>query len=180
MSLTIGRLAREAGTKVETVRYYQRAGLLPVPNREAGCYRSYGPSDLTRLRFIRRARALGLPLASIAALLDLAERRDEPCEAVDRIVRTHRDDLAVRIADLVNLHHELDRLIERCDGDRVARCRILEALTPEPTRETERALAGRRAGISDPAAEPSEDRVSGSAIRPGSDRAPPRPTGKGR
>ncbi|WP_347814904.1 MerR family DNA-binding protein [Aureimonas sp. SK2] len=151
MPLTIGRLAEQAETKVETVRYYQRAGLLPIPEREDGGFRTYGSEHVRRLRFIRRARALGLPLASISTLLDLSERRDDPCAAIDRIVRRHRNDVEARIADLVKLRQELDNLLERCDCTRVAECRIVETLTPDPL----------------PSAEEEKDRMSALGHRPG-------------
>src|SRR5690606_5466354 len=88
--LTIGEMAHMADTKVETVRYYERIGLLAAPARTAGNYRAYGQDHLARLSFIRRARGLGFSLDQIRALLDLADQSDRPCDAVDAIAKVHR------------------------------------------------------------------------------------------
>src|SRR3546814_15234616 len=74
MNLTIGEAARATGTKAETIRYYERIGLLPRPGRTAGNYRSYGADDVARLSFVRRARGLGFSLDQVRELLDLSAR----------------------------------------------------------------------------------------------------------
>lgn len=130
--LGIGALARATGTKVETIRWYERVGLLPHPARSAGNYRSYGAAHLARLSFIRRARDLGFSLEQIRALLGLAEQRDQPCEAVDAIARTHLEEVERKIADLQALQRELASLVHRCRHGRVAECGIVEALSPRP------------------------------------------------
>jgi DNA-binding transcriptional MerR regulator len=86
-SLSIGDLARTTGTKVETIRYYERTGLLPPPPRTGGNYRAYRAEHLARLSFVRLARDLGFSLDQIRALLDLADKRERSCEAVDVIAR---------------------------------------------------------------------------------------------
>lgn len=129
-NLGIGALAKATGTKVETVRWYERVGMLPTPARTSGNYRSYGEAHLGRLSFIRRARDLGFSLEQIRALLDLAEERDRSCEAVDAIAREHLDEVDRKIADLEALRRELDSLIGQCRHGRVAECRIIEALAP--------------------------------------------------
>lgn len=89
--LTIGHLARETATKVETIRFCEKTGLLPAPARTSGNYRAYGTEHLNRLSFIRRARDLGFSIAQIRALLGLADNKEQPCEAVDAIApRTSR------------------------------------------------------------------------------------------
>lgn len=128
--LRIGDLAKATGTKVETIRYYERAGLLPTPGRTPGNYRAYGPAHLNRLSFIRRARDLGFTIEQVRELLDLADDRDRPCEAVDAIAREHLAEVERKIADLNALHHELAELIGRCRRGTVAECRIVEALSP--------------------------------------------------
>ena len=85
--MTIGDLARRTGAKVETVRYYEKAGLLPAPARTAGNYRAYEPEHLARLNFVLRARRLGFSLDQVRELLGLADERDRPCDAVDAIAR---------------------------------------------------------------------------------------------
>ena len=128
--LNIGALARVTGTKVETIRWYERVGLLPVPARSAGNYRTYGEPHLGRLSFIRRARDLGFSLEQIRALLDLAEDRERSCDAVDVIAREHLDEVDRKIADLQALQRELASLIGQSRHGNVAECRIIEALAP--------------------------------------------------
>lgn len=129
-SLNIGALARATGTKVETVRWYERVGLLAAPARSAGNYRTYGQPHLNRLSFIRRARDLGFSLDQIRTLLDLAEDRDRSCEAVDGIAREHLDEVDRKIADLQALRRELDALVGQCRHGKVSECGIIEALAP--------------------------------------------------
>ena len=129
-SFSIGALAKATGTKVETVRWYERVGLLPAPARTPRNYRTYGAAHLGRLSFIRRARDLGFSLDQIRALLDIAEQRERSCEAVDAIAREHLDEVDRKIADLQALRRELDVLIGQCRRGKVAECRIIEALAP--------------------------------------------------
>jgi Cu(I)-responsive transcriptional regulator len=128
--LSIGDLARATGTKVETIRYYERTGLLPLPPRTGGNYRVYGARHLARLSFVRRARSLGFSIGQIKTLLDLAEQRDRSCEAVDAIVREHLAEVERKLADLSALRRELASLIGRCRHGSVAECRVLDALAP--------------------------------------------------
>ena len=129
-AFSIGHLARITGTKVETVRYYERIGLLPAPARTAGNYRAYGPDHLNRPSFVRRARDLGFSIEQVRELLGLADDRDRSCEAVDAISREHLRQVERKIADLVALRRELDGLIGQCRRGTVAECRIIEALSP--------------------------------------------------
>ncbi|MEQ8968693.1 MAG: helix-turn-helix domain-containing protein [Azospirillaceae bacterium] len=128
--LTIGEAAKAAGTKPETVRYYERLGLLPPARRTEGNYRLYGPRDVERLRFLRRGRDLGFGLDDLRALLALADDPERDCAEVDRIARAHREAVERKIADLESLAGELRRLEVQCRGGRVAECRIIEALSP--------------------------------------------------
>lgn len=130
MAFTIGELGKATGTKVETIRYYERIDLLPKPDRTAGNYRAYARVDLERLSFIRRARDLGFPLEQVRALLDLADRRDQPCENVDELVEAHLADVARKITDLEALQRELGNLLSQCGRGTIAECRIIEALGP--------------------------------------------------
>lgn len=129
-ALTIGMLATVTAAKVETIRYYERIGLMPEPARSAGNYRTYGGAHVSRLRFIRRSRDLGFTIEQIRALLDLADQRDRDCEIVDAIAREHLLAIERKIADLNALSAELRALIDRCAGGTIARCRIIEALSP--------------------------------------------------
>jgi len=132
-NLGIGDLARVTGTKVETIRYYERTGLLPSPPRTAGNYRAYGQHHLGRLSFIRRARDLGFSIEQVRALLDLADQRERSCEAVDVIAREHLSEVERKLADLTALHRELTALLGHCRHGTVAECRIIEALAPMPS-----------------------------------------------
>lgn len=127
----IGALARATGTKVETVRWYEKVGLLPAPTRSTGNYRTYGEAHLGRLTFIRRARELGFSLDQIRALLGLVGQPDLPCEAVDVIAREHLAEVDRKIADLQALRRELNSLIGQCGCGTVSECRIVEALAPD-------------------------------------------------
>lgn len=128
--LLIGDLARSAGTKVETIRYYERIDLLPAPARTASNYRRYNSLHLGRLSFIRRARDLGFSLAQIRDLLSLSDQKDRPCEAVDCIAREHLREVERKIADLKALHRGLASLIGQCSRGTIAECRIIDALAP--------------------------------------------------
>ncbi len=130
MALSIGDLARATGTKVETIRYYERIGILPAPARTAGGQRAYAPDHLRRLAFVRRARDLGFGLDQVRALLDLADQPDRDCAAVDAVARVHLAEVDRKLADLAALRRELADLVDRCGHGRVAECRIMEALLP--------------------------------------------------
>jgi Cu(I)-responsive transcriptional regulator len=128
--LPIGELGRLTGTKVETIRYYERIGLLAAPERTAGNYRAYGPEHLNRLSFIRRSRDLGFSIEQVRALLDLSDDRARPCEAIDAIAKEHLTEVDRKIADLRALRRELANMINQCRCGTVADCRIIEALSP--------------------------------------------------
>lgn len=130
MGFSIGQLAKATGTAVETVRYYEKIGLLPEPPRTAGNYRSYGPDDVARLSFIRRARDLGFGLEQVRTLLDFADDRRRPCEEVDALARVQLEQVEQKIADLQALRTELSGLINQCRRGTIAECRIVEALGP--------------------------------------------------
>lgn len=130
MVLTIGDLGKATNSKVETIRYYERIGLLPRPPRTAGNYRTYGQAELDRLSFIRRARDLGFSLDQVRALLALSDDRTCDCAGIDRIARAHLREVDRKLADLSALRRELKAVIDSCRGGIVADCRIIEALGP--------------------------------------------------
>lgn len=125
---SIGELARAIGMKVETIRYYERIGLLPSPARTAGNYRAYIRPHLERLSFIRRGRGLGFSLDAVRELLRLSDDRQQPCSEVDQVARIHLAEVESKIADLTALRGELRQLMEQCRHGTVAECRIIEAL----------------------------------------------------
>ena len=102
--MKIGELSRATGTNIETIRYYERIGLLPEPARTAGNYRSYGEAHRTRLAFVRHSRELGFTIEEVRSLLE------------------------EKIGQLVTLRDELSRIIGRCRGGLAADCRVIEAL----------------------------------------------------
>lgn len=142
--MAIGNLARATGTKSETIRYYERIGLLPAPARTASNYRSYGAAELARLSFILRARGLGFSIEQVSALLNLADRRDRSCDAVNSLATEHLGTIDAKIADLSALRGELADLIAQCRTGTIADCRIVDALGPD----TARAAASIRDGRS--------------------------------
>lgn len=126
-NLTIGKLSEATGVKVETIRYYERAGLIAAPARTPGNYRAYAIQDLERLRFIRRTRDLGFTLEEVRAMLDLSGQRDRSCGTIDAIATKHLDEVDRKITDLQGLRRELSAIISSCAGGTVGDCRILEA-----------------------------------------------------
>ena len=129
-SYSIGALAEATDTKVETVRYYERIGLLPEPGRTPGNYRTYTADHLARLSFIRRARDLGFALDQVRALLGLADNKNSDCCAVDAMTRDHIADIDRKLADLKRLRRELNDLLAQCEQGTIAECRIIGALSP--------------------------------------------------
>lgn len=143
--LRIGELAQEAGVNVETVRYYQRLGLIDTPHRPLGGQRGYPPDSVKRLKFIRRAQQLGFTLEEIADLLTLESGADRA--SVRRIAGARLVQIRARIADLANMEKALSHLLDACvhTSGRHA-CPIIEAITSQPqtqplTRSAKRAAA---------------------------------------
>ncbi len=130
--LKIGDLAFEADTKVVTIRYYEKIGLLPEPERTETNYRTYDTAHVERLRFIRRCRALGFSLDQIRELLTLTSDVGHPCDKVDKITASHLADVEAKIADLTNLANELRKISRSCrGGGTISNCRIVQAITPD-------------------------------------------------
>jgi Cu(I)-responsive transcriptional regulator len=130
MALTIGEMGKATNTKIETIRYYEKIGLLPKPARTSSNYRDYGQAELGRLSFIRRSRVLGFSLDKVRALLGLSDEKSCNCAGIDRIASQHLLEVDRKIADLRALRRELKAVIDSCDGGTVAECRIIEALGP--------------------------------------------------
>lgn len=129
-SIGIGALAKGAGVRIDTVRYYERSGLLAPKTRSASGYRRYGDLELARLRFIRRAQALGFSLREVRELLALSSRRD--VARVKRAAQQKLTDVKGRIAELERVRSGLSTSIAACPGHgRAADCPILNALSGE-------------------------------------------------
>lgn len=111
MTVRIGLLAKQVGVNVQTVRFYERRGLLPEPTRKVSGYRIYGPDDLHRLCFIRHAKTLGFSLNEIATVLQMREKGKCPCGEVTKIGERHLHDLAQQIERLRRFQAELSRAV---------------------------------------------------------------------
>lgn len=127
--MRIGELARATGVDVETIRYYEKSGLLPAPAREANGYRSYGAPHLERLAFIRHCRALDMPLAAIARLLDFAAHPQADCGDINVLIDEQLARVRARLASMRALERQLSALRAMCQGPHVAaECGILHEL----------------------------------------------------
>ena len=129
MGIRIGELSQATGTNIETIRYYERIGLLPKPERTGANYRSYAPAHVERLNFVRHARGLGFDIADIRSLIDLAEHPERDCGEADEIASRHLDAVEAKVERLLKLRAELERLVTQCRGGQSADCRILAALS---------------------------------------------------
>ncbi|PPD43676.1 MAG: MerR family transcriptional regulator [Methylocystis sp.] len=128
MQLTIGRLAAAAGVNLETVRYYERIGLMPPPARTASGHRAYEAVHIRRLAFIRRARELGFSIEQIRTLLALADPTRATCAEVREIAQAHLDEVRAKLADLTRLERILGATVARCSGDLAPSCPVLDML----------------------------------------------------
>jgi MerR family transcriptional regulator, mercuric resistance operon regulatory protein len=131
MDIAIGELSRRTASNIETIRYYERIGLLPKARREGGGrYRRYDADDIARLRFIRRARQLGFTLDDVRTLMRLAAAPDGyACDEVCRLASGHVADIRGKIADLQAMEAVLSDAICECEGGRQARCPLIGVLS---------------------------------------------------
>ncbi len=152
-TFTIGELATRAQSAVETIRFYERGGLLPPPDRSSGNYRMYDELHVERLVFIRRCRLLDLSLDDIQFLLKLRNAPAKSCSEVNTILDQHLFGVAQRIDELACLRMQLKRLRARCRAARsIKECRILKELTrkeqtsakPRPDSRERKARRSRR------------------------------------
>lgn len=132
--MKIGELAQVAQCTVETVRYYEKAGLLPEPLRSPGNFRVYGAEHVERLRFIRNCRALDMSHEEIHTLLKLMDQPADGCGAVNEVFDQHIDHVQVRIRELAHLKEQLEALRHRCSSSQaVESCGILLGLSSMET-----------------------------------------------
>lgn len=128
---TIGDVADAAGVGVETIRYYERRGLVPQPGRATGAYRRYGRGHVDRIRFIKRAQALGFSLEEVATLLELEDGTDR--KSIRRIAGARLEETRRRIADLKRIEKALAHLLHDCEAHaRAHRCPIIAAIASNP------------------------------------------------
>lgn len=140
--VAIGRLSKQTGTNIETIRYYERVALLPAPARSSGGYRLYGTDHLKRLNFIRRARALGFSIGEVRTLLRLADERKRPCAEVRVVADAHLKDVRAKIADLRRMEHVLKATVARCASGKRTHCPMIDALYREPGKSWPDTLGG--------------------------------------
>jgi MerR family mercuric resistance operon transcriptional regulator len=129
--LTIGKLAARTGVNVETIRYYERVGMIPAPPRSPGGQRRYEEDHLRRLSFVRRCRELGFPLDEIRALLALVDGGNYSCAEVRDMTARQLEAVRRRIADLRVMERTLDSMVTVCEGGSVPDCPIVDALFAE-------------------------------------------------
>lgn len=129
--VAIGLVSKRTGCNIETVRYYERVGLLPAPVRSPGGYRLYGDEHLKRLTFVRRARSLGFSIDEVRTLLKLADERKRPCAEVRVVAAAHLEDVRAKIADLRAMERVLSETVARCADGKQSDCPLIEALYRE-------------------------------------------------
>lgn len=125
--MRIGTLSAQTGCNIETIRYYERIGIMDAPPR-SGRYRDYGPADIERLRFVRRGRELGFSLDEIRALLSLAPRQDLHCDEVRDIAAGQLASVRSRISDLRKMEKALSSLVGQCKRSDQNICPVVESL----------------------------------------------------
>lgn len=146
--LTRGELAAQTGCNIETIRYYEQAGLLPPPPRSQGGHRLYGQELVKRLNFVRRSRDLGFTLEEIRGLLHLVEGGKQTCAQVEAMARDHVREIRQKITDLNKLRAVLEKMAAQCSGNKVPDCPIIDALYDPRTRLPVQSMPPRRAASS--------------------------------
>lgn len=126
--VTIGVVAGQFGCSIETIRYYEKKGLLAPPPRSAGGHRLYNTDHIEQLTFIRRSRELGFSMSEIRQLHSIVDKMEVSCEKVKGIADKHLEDIAAKIADLVKMQSVLSKLSTQCSGQDVPDCPIMSAL----------------------------------------------------
>ena len=128
---TIGELAKLTGVNLETIRYFERIGLLKPPERTEAGHRLFAPEHIERLLFIRHARDMGFSQDDVRTLLKLSDGDLTSCGEVKSIAAAHLDSIRQRIAKLQQLEALLDSTVAKCSGGRVPKCPVIEALMEE-------------------------------------------------
>lgn len=130
--MKIGEISKATGIPVETIRYYEKIGLVPKPERQASGYRQYRQSHLDRLLFIKRCRNLDMAQDEIRELIRLADQPDADCSEVDALLARHLNHVRERLRELASLEDTLEQLQQACsEGRTVSECGILGGLTSE-------------------------------------------------
>lgn len=125
---SIGVLSERSGVNIETIRYYEKIGIMPITARSAGGYRVYGNDHTRRLHFVRRGRELGFGLDELRGLLQLVDGHTYTCQEVHALTVEHLKDIRQKIADLRRLERVMSDMAAQCSGDQVPECPIIDAL----------------------------------------------------
>ena len=126
--LPIGEVSRRSGVNIETIRYYEKIGIMPAPVRSAGGYRLYALQHLKRLSFVRRGRELGFSLDELRGLLRLVDGHSYTCEEVRALTLDHVAEVRRKIADLRRLERVMADMAAQCTGARIPKCPVIDAL----------------------------------------------------
>lgn len=127
-TVTIGDLAARTGVNIETIRYYERVGVLPAASRSAGGYRVYDDDAMKRLAFVRRSRDLGFTLDEVRALLKLAANRSRSCARVRDLAAAHLGSVQAKLVDLKRMERVLKSMVASCADGTLPDCPLIEAL----------------------------------------------------
>lgn len=144
----IGALSAHTGVNIETIRYYERIGVMPAPPRTEGRQRVYDEDHVKRLTFIRRSRELGFTLDRVRDLLGLERGHGLTCAEVKAMTVEHVADIRRKVRDLKRLERVLDELAARCHGKEMPECPILDALSAAPGAMTSRGIGSGALGRS--------------------------------
>lgn len=126
--LSIGALSKQSGVNIETIRYYEKIGVMPAPARSAGGYRLYLPEHLKRLGFVRRGRQLGFSLDELRGLLELVDGHAYTCAEVHALTLQHLTEVRRKIVDLRRLERVMADMVAQCTEDLVPECPVIDAL----------------------------------------------------
>lgn len=137
----IGEASERTGVHVETIRYYEKIGIMPSPPRTSGGHRVYGEGLVSRLSFISRSRELGFSLEEIRRLLGLVDNQTVSCCEVREVALRHVESISAKIADLRRLESVLTELADKCEGGEAPECPIIEALSTQGSPLFERGKA---------------------------------------
>jgi len=127
-------LSRATGCNLETIRYYEKIGVMGKPERDKNGYRSYNREDVLRLGFVMRSRDLGFSLAGIRELLALVDGGIQTCSGVQIIAQKHLDEVSAKIKDLQQVRQVLSTTLTQCSGKEIPQCAVIDALAPDITK----------------------------------------------
>ena len=126
--ITIGELSRRTGVNIETIRYFEKVGIIAAPPRTSGGHRVYDGEQVRALGFIRRARELGFTPADVRAMLDIGGPAEASCDRMRDIATHHLEQVRAKMRDLGALEHLLASTIERCSGGADSDCAVIDLI----------------------------------------------------